>query len=141
MRDEGLRLRVYDDATGKPITKGDALTGHPTIGFGRALDVNGLSAEEATYLLDNDIKRVSMLTENAFPWFESLTPARKDVILSMVFNLGISTFIEFRGMILAIQSSDFERAAIEMRCSHWASQVGKRAEYLSRMMATGEYQE
>lgn len=141
MRHEGLKLRVYDDATGKPITKGDTLQGHPTIGFGRALDVNGISAEEAVYLLDNDIKRVSMLTENAFPWFSTLTEARKTVILSMVFNMGISTFLEFRGMIAAIQKQDFERAAAEMNNSRWHEQVGDRATYLALMMSTGEYQE
>lgn len=30
--DEGLRLAVYDDATGKPIVAGSRVIGNPTIG-------------------------------------------------------------------------------------------------------------
>ena len=36
-RHEGVRLAVYDDATGKPVHAGDTLVGHPTIGVGRLL--------------------------------------------------------------------------------------------------------
>jgi len=34
-RHEGLRLAVYDDATGKPLEQGDTIVGHPTVGVGR----------------------------------------------------------------------------------------------------------
>jgi GH24 family phage-related lysozyme (muramidase) len=53
-REEGLRTLVYDDATGKPIGPGSVVQGHPTIGIGRALDVNGITAVEADFLLEND---------------------------------------------------------------------------------------
>ena len=45
--DEGVRLRVYDDATGEPLHPGMTLKGHPSIGYGRALDVNGISLKES----------------------------------------------------------------------------------------------
>ena len=54
-RDEGQLLTVYDDATGAAIKPGTSVKGHPTIGIGRALDVHGISAAEAAYLLGNDI--------------------------------------------------------------------------------------
>jgi lysozyme len=53
--DEKLRLVVYDDATGKPLRKGMTLEGHPTIGYGRALDVNGISVRMANAMLDEDM--------------------------------------------------------------------------------------
>jgi len=33
-REEGIRRRAYDDATGKPITPGSAVSGNPTVGIG-----------------------------------------------------------------------------------------------------------
>lgn len=33
MAHEGLRLTVYDDATGKPIVAGSRVVGNPTIGY------------------------------------------------------------------------------------------------------------
>ena len=46
---EGVKLKVYDDATGQELKAGDVLVGHPTIGIGRnvAKDGLGISQEEA----------------------------------------------------------------------------------------------
>jgi len=44
---EGIRLFVYDDATGKPITAGSICQGNPTIGIGRELSKTGISESEA----------------------------------------------------------------------------------------------
>lgn len=57
--EEGLRLTVYDDATGKPIKPGTLVKGHPTIGIGRALDVNGITEAEAEYLKANDVAKIT----------------------------------------------------------------------------------
>ena len=46
VRDEGLRLELYQDSVGKW-----------TIGVGRNLDDVGISEDEAMYLLRNDISR------------------------------------------------------------------------------------
>ena len=57
---EGVKLKVYDDATGQELKAGDVLVGHPTIGIGRnvAKDGLGISQEEAEFMLMNDIDRV-----------------------------------------------------------------------------------
>ena len=47
IKNEGLVLQVYDDSLG-----------YKTIGVGRCLDKNGISEDEAMYLLENDIERV-----------------------------------------------------------------------------------
>jgi lysozyme len=87
IRHEGLRLKPYRD-TGNKLT----------IGIGRNLEEVGITREEALLLLDNDIARVGREVERAFPWFSRLNPARKDVVLNMVFNLGLSRFRRFRKM-------------------------------------------
>ena len=52
---EGLRLKVYDDASGKPVTAGSVLAGHPSIGYGRNLAGQGISESEADAMLAGDL--------------------------------------------------------------------------------------
>ena len=54
---EGLRLQVYDDATGKPIQRGSMVVGNPTIGIGTLIAApGGITEAEATLLLSNRAK-------------------------------------------------------------------------------------
>lgn len=128
MEDEGLSLKPY-------LCPAKKLT----IGFGRNLEDSGISKAEALYLLENDITRATALA-GEFPWFESLSEARRAVVVSMIFNLGIQGFRGFRKMTTALGLGLHDVAAREMRQSLWASQVGKRAERLARMMETNEMQ-
>jgi lysozyme len=129
IRHEGLRLKPYRDTSGKL-----------TLGVGRNLEDVGITREEALLLLDNDIARVRHEVERAFAWFSRLNPARRDVVLNMVFNLGLSRFRRFRKVIAAIKARDWEQAAREMLASLWARQVGRRARELAEMMRRGKYE-
>ena len=128
IRYEGLRLKPYRDAESKL-----------TIGVGRNLDDEGITRAEALMLLDNDIATVRRDVTRAFPWFPGLDPVRKDVVLTMVFNLGLPRFRRFEKTIAAIRAGDWESAAREMLKSRWANQVGKRALELAAMMERGKY--
>ncbi len=128
VRHEGMKLYPYPDCVGKL-----------TIGVGRNLADVGISANEAEILLDNDIERCIACAEAAFDWFYRISPVRQDVIISMIFNLGIHGFLGFKKTIQAISIFDYELASKEMLDSKWASQVGKRAYELSEMMRTNEY--
>jgi lysozyme len=125
IKHEGLRLKPYRCTAGKL-----------TIGVGRNLDDVGISEEEAFSLLDNDILRVRR-EAGSFAWFRDLSTERQNVILSMVFNLGIDRFKGFKRMIQAVSDGRFEDAATEMLNSKWAAQVGKRAVDLAEIMRSG----
>lgn len=129
LRHEGLRLKPYKDSAGKL-----------TIGVGRNIDEAGISSSEALYLLDNDILRAEA-GAYTFLWYPRLDDARKDAVVSMVFNLGLSGFCKFERLIQALERHDYAKAADEMLNSAWASQVGKRADELAHMMRNGEYRE
>ena len=129
IRHEGLRLKPYRDARNKL-----------TIGVGRNLDDAGITREEALMLLNNDIATVRREIERAFPWVSRLDPVRKNVILDMVFNLGLPRFRRFKKTIAAIKAEDWENAAREMLDSQWAKQVGERAKELAAMMKRGKYE-
>jgi lysozyme len=137
LKHEGFRLKVYDDATGKDISPGYTLEGHPTIGIGRALDVNGISKQEAMILLDTDIN-LCIEEANKYFWFKELNEVRQAVIISMIFNLGASGFSNFKRMIKALQNNDFIKASEEMLNSSWALQLPIRSKELALMMLLGK---
>ena len=128
VKHEGLKLKPYKDTVGKL-----------TIGVGRNLDDVGISKEEALILLDADIARVKKQAEQTWAWFKQLTPARQDVLLSMIFNMGLNGVLGFRNTLAAIQKGEYDLAAKQMLESKWAKQVKGRAVELAMMMETGEY--
>ncbi len=130
IKHEGLELEPYLDSVGVL-----------TIGVGRNLQDNGISYDEAIFMLENDIKRALEEIKSSFEWFEELNEVRQIVIANMVFNLGITRFSGFERTIEAIEEEDFTEAAREMMDSLWARQVGKRARQLAVMMESGELQE
>lgn len=137
---EGVRLAVYDDATGDPVGKGYTMKGYPTIGVGRLLTSGrGITEAEANYLLMNDINDV-MAEADKFEWYHRLDTARKAVVISMIFNMGLPRFSKFEKTIGFLATGMYNEAADEMLNSRWAEQVGRRAVDLSEQMRTGEWQ-
>lgn len=126
IRHEGLVLKSYLDSKGKL-----------TLGVGRNIEDIGISEEEALFMLESDIVRCSGLAFKSFPWFILLDEVRQIVIVSMIFNLGFSKFLEFKNFIKFMADRNYGKAANEMMSSLWASQVGKRAVELSAIMKTG----
>jgi lysozyme len=123
--DEGLRLKPYTDTTG-----------NLTIGVGRNLNAEGITQEEALYLLNNDIQRVEQELAPV-PNFSQLSDPRQRVIIQMTFNLGLAGVMEFKEMWSAIQAQDWNGAANAMLDSLWAKEVGQRAVRLATCMRTG----
>lgn len=132
-RDEGLRLTVYDDATGKPIVKGSMVVGHPTIGIGRNLAGKGLTPSEVFYLLETDIEEL-LKQARTLEYWRGLTKVRQRVVLNMMFNLGFAGFQKFVRLDACLRTGDYEAAARCMEESVWYKQVGQRARRLVFMM-------
>lgn len=138
---EGLRLTVYDDATGLALRKDDKLAGHPSIGYGRNLDIGrGITKDEAEHLLDNDLTVATAIAQRfaGEACWARLDPVRQAVLIDMGHNLGSSRLAGFVRLQQAVQAGDYEVAAAEMLDSIWAGQVGARARALAEMMLTGE---
>jgi lysozyme len=140
--DEGLRLHVYDDATGKPIEAGYTCVGNPTIGYGRLLTKGrGITTGEADMLFGRDLQETVEELERNYPWFIKLDSVRADVVISMAFNMGVPTFNEFQNTIHAINRKDWETAAEEIMDSKAARDLPRRYGRLAKMMKTGEYRD
>ena len=126
MADEGNKRFPYRCTAGKL-----------TIGVGRNLDDVGISDDEIKYLLNNDIYRAEIAARTLFPSFDSLSDARKAVLINMAFNLGQTRLAGFKRLREAVEAKAWEQAAVEMLDSKWAVQVGQRAQRLAQQMRQG----
>ena len=137
---EGMKLKVYDDATGQELKAGDIIIGHPTIGIGRNIagDGLGISEEEARFMLHVDIDRVE---QEARSWdiYGELDSTRQAVLLDMLFNMGLTRFNpdKWPKMFQALKEENWEETANQMRSSAWAKQVKSRSERLAKLMEYG----
>ena len=114
-------------------------SGKLTIGVGRNIEDMGISDDEIYYMLKNDIRRVDNELNNAFRFYKNLDPVRKDAMINMAFNLGLTRLRGFRLALKLMETKDYEEASIEFLDSLWASQVGQRALDVSHMIKYGEY--
>lgn len=146
---EGCSLKAYFDTE-------DILS----IGWGRNLETNGLSESEikfgkltsyqlanmesliitqelANLMLKNDIALAEASLKN-YDWFIKLDDLRKDIIVDMAFNMGLSTFLKFKDMISYLKVKDYNSVANEMMDSDWyRKDVKARGIILVKIMRTG----
>ncbi|MFI5405449.1 MAG: glycoside hydrolase family protein [Nitrososphaerales archaeon] len=113
-------------------------TGHLTVGIGRNLSDRGISTTEAFYLLDDDMLYFTAKLTHFLDCFSKLDENRQIALIDMCFNIGVQGFLNFKEMISALESHDYDRAAKEMIDSKWATQVGERATTLANIVRTGE---
>jgi lysozyme len=113
-------------------------TGHVTIGIGRNLTENGISLNEALYMLDDDIQYFSSKLSHVYPAFDTLCEPRQIVLIDMCFNLGINGLLEFKDMLAALSDCNYSAAADAMKASKWYEQTGQRGEQDEQIMRTGE---
>ena len=125
---EGVRNKPYKDTVGKT-----------TIGVGRNLTDRGLRDKEVAYLLANDIEEVTQELRQRLPWTEKLDPVRKTVLQDMLFNMGWPVLSQFKNTLGFIERGEYEKAAVAMLQSKWATQVGNRAKRLAKMMQFGTW--
>lgn len=125
---EGIKLLPYIDTVGKT-----------TIGVGRNLTDIGISNDEAMMLLNNDINKAEIELAH-FTWFTQLDTVRQGVLIELCFNIGLTSLLKFTQTIQAIESKDYNSAAMHLLNSKWASQVGTgRSENMANRLKTGSY--
>ena len=121
---EGLKLKPYHCSANKL-----------TIGVGRNIEEVGITESEAMYLLENDIVNVEAQCRAKFTWFDTLSDLRKEAIINLVFNMGLSTFCKFKKTIAHLEKGEYELAGTELLDSNYARQVGQRSVRVANMIA------
>ena len=140
---EELRLQPYFCSKGKL-----------TIGVGRCLETNPLTAEEekvvgdwkhgitrnaAIYLLRNDIKNIYRVLKKYLDFFDKLDAERQYALIDMAFNIGVHGLLKFKKMLKAMRKGDYDNAAEECLNSQYAKEVGIRAKRIAATIKTGVF--
>lgn len=111
--------------------------GNWTVGIGHLMS-NPITRNAALHILVDDIKIAEdgfdRLPQNATT---GLSPNRRDVIIEMIFQLGITRFMKFHKMISALGYKDHEKVYDEMLDSLWAKQTPGRAQRLAEKYRKG----
>jgi lysozyme len=141
MGHEGLMLRAYDDATGRVIQPGQAVTGWVTIGYGRNLVGRGITPGEATALLDNDFTSTDAELDRLLPAWRTWTEARQGAIFEMAFNLGAARFVGgWPNTVADLLAGRWAAVAGAVAQSRWRTQVGEsRALPIIRALERGDW--
>ena len=113
--DEGCRLTPYTDTVGKT-----------TIGWGRNLTDEGISAHEAEVMLYADIDNAIHAARTTFHEFDSYPGVVQEVIVCLIFNLGHHGFLGFQHMIAHIREREWDAASMELLDSKAARQLPDR---------------
>lgn len=142
IRSEGLELKPYKCPAGKI-----------SIGYGRNLENNGISINEAIIMLENDLLNIKLELEDKLTVFNKIDDVRQNVLIEMAYNMGVAKLLNFKKTIQHLKNGDYVEASKEMLNSKWHEQHkqydlidGKannngllRSEYLSKLMKEGKY--
>jgi lysozyme len=134
--DEGYKYEIYLDHLG-----------YPTMGVGHLITAKDeehgqevgtpVSEERIRECLDQDIDIVCSELDRNESWWRNLDDNRQRIMANMCFNLGYPRLSGFKRFLAAVQTSQWETAAVEMMDSKWATQVGDRAKRLrDRMLSS-----
>ena len=119
-RNEGFVGDVYEDTLG-----------FDTIGYGTKLP---LSEDEAQMLLESRLKKFIKEIETKESFVNKLPLDKQEIILEMVYQMGVNGVLNFKNMWRALKVEDYETASKEMLNSRWATQTPNRAKKLAEMM-------
>jgi lysozyme len=125
--EEGVKLKIYLDTKGIP-----------TIGVGRNLRDKGITANEATLLLADDVND-SLGFLGQYRWFQHQNDPRQAALIDMSF-MGFNRLLTFVHMLHFLDIGDFQGAHDECVNSEWFKDVGPtRGNRVATMLLTGEW--
>ena len=139
---EVLKKRIRDHEGFVPKPYLDSL-GKATIGYGHLItDEDNFeldkeySKDELLKLFDKDFAEAEMGANQLVGHIQELHIEAKNIVTEMVFQLGTQGVRNFRNMISALETRDYQRASAEMLDSRWHAQTTNRCESLAKIMAT-----
>jgi lysozyme len=110
IKNEGLVCQPYHCSAGKL-----------TIGVGRNLEANGISEDEAMYLLENDIERVIASLDKNWSVFRTFPPLAQEVAIDCTFQMGITGWMNFRRTRALMEMGAWLEASEEILRSKYAT--------------------
>ena len=134
-KNEGYRNKPYLDSLG-----------NPTIGYGHLITKkekkifqDKFSKKFLSNLFDKDFKKALTDYKKNFN-YKKHSKEKKEVLIEMIFQLGIKKQKKFVKMNKHIQNNDMFLAALEMKNSLWYKQTPKRVDGLINLLLKKEYE-
>lgn len=129
---EARKNYLYDDATGKRITKGSTVIGHPTWGIG--FNCDALPFTDAAIDAQFEEVRTNLVNGifNALPWTQRLPIGPLRAIIDVGYNAGVDGLLGFHKMLAAAERGDYNTAAKEIIDSGLAPARAQRLAALMR---------
>lgn len=125
--------------------------GYPTVGFGFKLGPKSAPLSQYRFTLPKPAGEawlssllgeleVAMLSNSRVrAAMSSCNDARRAVLASMAYQMGVDGLSGFRNMLSAVADGRWDDAKAEMLDSRWAKQTPERAERHSNQMLSGEW--
>jgi GH24 family phage-related lysozyme (muramidase) len=150
-RNESLRLDAYDDANGRLILPGHAVTGTLTIGYGHTgPDVfpgQTITKDQAEVLFQRDFAtalRGAIASLGTAPWL-ALDSVRRGILVDMAFELGEFGLMGFHKLLACVRGGDWQGASDNLLLknppdptpSAYASEVPNRARSNAAILLSG----
>ena len=127
------RIKAHEGRRFKPYQCSE---GRWTVGYGRNMDAVPFSQDEIDLMFDNDLRRARDGAETFFV-YSQLNQVRRDILVEMIFQLGIGGVSKFKKFLAAALREDWSYAAKEMLDSQWFRQTPGRAKELSETFEAG----
>lgn len=137
--EEGYREKPYIDTEG-----------YPTVACGIKIGPKGASLSNYTFTVPRDVgdawlesfvkTTISKMNGNpsVVAALKACNPARKDILISMAYQMGVGGLAGFKNTLAMIASGNFSGAASGMLSSKWAKQTPNRAKRHADVMRTGD---
>ena len=126
---EGFVPKIYKDSLGfATIGYGHLITPSDTFVEGKEY-----TKEELDFVFKTDFNN-ALAHANSLMDGMNLKDKAREVIIEMVFQLGVGGVGKFKKMWEALRNNDYGEASFQMMDSRWAKQTPKRAESLSNTM-------
>ena len=107
-----------------------------TIGYGQRVKYLKVTEEEAEKWLIKEVKELKKRIASTFGWWYNSPDEVKDVVVEMVYQMGLSAFSKFKKTIYLLETEQYKEASEEMLDSKWARKDSpNRAKELSDILS------
>jgi len=148
IKDEGQRLKVYEDSEGH-LTVG---VGHKVLPADNLKLGDTITQEQSDAFFEGDMVNAVTDSKNFLPTvWGTLSPQRQNIVANMAFNMGADKLGEFEQFKKGLQTNNYQKAANEMLSNYdpvtgirtgstpWSDQVHRRADRLNHRMVENIY--
>ena len=127
--DEGVVYEIYNDHLGYPTFGIGHLVLEGDTEHGAAVGTP-VSEDRVDECFEKDVESVISDCKKLHEGWDDYPQEVKQIVANMMFNMGLTRLSKFSKHNAALQSGDWETAAVEGRDSRWYDQVTNRAERL-----------